>query len=272
MERELPVSENPSGPLLTMRRPVGTAARFVERIVGYEERGVGLPGSIETATLIVPLVISFGEAFSIGLGRRAAPSERYGSFTSGLFAGPVHIASSGRAACIQIDFTIPGACRFFRLPLSELAGRMVALEDLDDAGLALLRRRLGDAGNWQTRLDLAERFVAERLVECDETDTIVERVCRAVGATGGRVRVTRMAESLGLSRRHLTDRFVATVGLGPKTVARMARFQSALAMAGNNTEWADVAAACGYADQAHLTREFAEFAGTTPARWLAKPA
>lgn len=272
MERTPPSSETQSGPFLTVRRPEGPIGRFVERIVGYEERGTELPGSIETATLIVPLVISFGDAFAIGLGREAGPSERYGSFTSGLFAGPVHIASSGRASCIQIDFTIIGACRFFRLPLSELAGRMVALEDLGDAGLALLRRRLGDAATWDTRLNLAERFVAERLLQSDKTDAIVDRVCGAVGATGGRLRITRMAEMLGLSRRHLTERFVATVGLGPKTIARMARFQSALAMARDEADWADVAAACGYADQAHLTREFTEFAGTTPSRWLARAA
>ena len=69
--------------------------------------------------------------------------------------------------------------------------------------------------------------------------------------------------------KHLAARFRREIGLPPKTVARMARFQGALAWSTRvkTPDWAGIAVACGYADQAHLTREFGEFAGASPAAW-----
>ena len=82
---------------------------------------------------------------------------------------------------------------------------------------------------------------------------------------------TAIAERLEWSRKHLAARFREEVGMGPKTIARIARFNRAQAMAvgGDGDGWADIAAACGYADQAHLVREFTALAGTTPGAWRA---
>ena len=54
-------------------------------------------------------------------------------------------------------------------------------------------------------------------------------------------------------------------------MARIARFDRARAMAATGTAsgWADLAVACGYADQAHLVREYAALAGSTPGAWPA---
>jgi AraC-like DNA-binding protein len=89
--------------------------------------------------------------------------------------------------------------------------------------------------------------------------------------TGGTMPIGLIAARLGWSRKHLVSRFREEVGLGPKTVARIARFGRAQAMAarGGETGWADIAAACGYADQAHLIREFTALAGSTPSAWRA---
>jgi AraC-like DNA-binding protein len=59
------------------------------------------------------------------------------------------------------------------------------------------------------------------------------------------------------------------IGVTPKTLARIMRFNHAQAMARAGGDWADIAAACGYADQAHLAREFVELSGSTPTAWKA---
>lgn len=69
----------------------------------------------------------------------------------------------------------------------------------------------------------------------------------------------------------MVTRFRDDIGLAPKSVARILRFQRALASmhAGDRPSLAAVAAGCGYYDQAHLNREFLEMAGTTPTTYLA---
>src|SRR5690606_32137193 len=94
---------------------------------------------------------------------------------------------------------------------------------------------------------------------------------RLIEASGGRVTVAEVADRVGWSRRHLGERFRQEIGLSPKAAARVVRFHRArrlLATGGRGL--AEVAAVAGYADQAHLTREFKDLAGATPTAWLAE--
>src|SRR5260221_13363298 len=83
-----------------------------------------------------------------------------------------------------------------------------------------------------------------------------------------------IATEIGGSRKHSTRRFVNEIGLAPKTLALMLRFHRActLARTGAAGTWAAVAAEAGYADQAHLTRDFRVFAGETPTEWTERVA
>ena len=94
--------------------------------------------------------------------------------------------------------------------------------------------------------------------------------------SGGGVAVGVLAAEIGWSRRHLAVRFRREFGLPPKTAARLLRFQRAYATLGRGLltrsatttgpdGWAERAVRFGYYDQAHLIRDFREFAGTTPA-------
>ena len=81
--------------------------------------------------------------------------------------------------------------------------------------------------------------------------------------------VPALAGALGLGERQLRRRFAAAVGYGPKTFARVARFRTAVALVRAGTPLAAAAAEAGYADQAHMTREIAAFAGSTPGAFRA---
>ena len=86
------------------------------------------------------------------------------------------------------------------------------------------------------------------------------------GLTRGE-RVEQVAEDVGFSRRRLSDVVRAECGLTPKTYQRVARFERARRLLGRRP-LAEVSARCGYADQAHLTREWTSLAGCTPTAWL----
>jgi len=248
----------------TRRQSCAALQGIVTQIIGYRETGGGRLRQVEAASLDIPLVISFGDPFAIGLGRAPGDNERYGSFTSGLLAGPVTIDSFGASHCLQINFTPLGARQFFAMPMTELSERMVALDDVLGAPGVLLREQLGATADWESRFDLAEAFVAARLAKAQTPATEVAWAFEAITVTGGRNRIASIAREIGWSRKHLVDRFRREVGLGPKSVSRIVRMRRALSAAGSGDGWADIAADCGYADQAHMVREFRDLAGRTP--------
>ena len=153
--------------------------------------------------------------------------------------------------------------------MSELANRMVGLEDILGSEAVSVRERLGEMASWPERFAFVEALIFQRLGAAGPRRPDVSWAYRKLLKTRGSIRIGVLAKDLGVSRRHLIQTFRDEIGLPPKTVARLARFGSALARARSDAEpdWADIAAGSGYADQAHLSREFREFCGETPTAW-----
>ncbi|EIV93983.1 helix-turn-helix domain-containing protein [Frankia sp. QA3] len=99
---------------------------------------------------------------------------------------------------------------------------------------------------------------------------------RAAGRLGRGMRVTAVADSLGVSTSTLTRLLRRELGLTPKVHQRVARFQRVLTTVGAGpdtgravgSDWAAIAAACGYYDQSHLIHEFTALAGMRPGHYL----
>lgn len=93
---------------------------------------------------------------------------------------------------------------------------------------------------------------------------------------GGRVSVASVAAQVGLTQRHLSTLFHREVGLAPKAVARLMRFETATARIARSivrdgrVDLAAVAASTGFFDQAHLSTEFVAFTGRPPRKWIAE--
>ncbi len=85
-------------------------------------------------------------------------------------------------------------------------------------------------------------------------------------------RVDQLADAAGLSVRAVQRLFADYVGVGPKWVMRRARLHEASERAGSGepVDWAELAADLGYADQAHLTRDFTASIGVPPSRYEAR--
>jgi AraC-like DNA-binding protein len=252
---------------LVRRAPSQRTAGLISGMSGYREMARGRFSLRETASLVVPFIISFGTPFLIALGREPDAADRQPSFAAGLYAGPVLIESDGGAECVQVDFTPLGAYRFFGGAVVDLAARMIDIGDVLGHEGRRLRERLGATSGWQNRFDLIEDFVAGRTIHLPSPE--IEFAYRRLARSSGGARIAALADEIGWSRKHLIGRFRSELGLAPKQVARMMRFHQAcrLARSGTETGWAGIAAESGYADQAHLVREFSALAGETPTAW-----
>jgi len=123
---------------------------------------------------------------------------------------------------------------------------------------------------------LLEHAVRQRLVAAPPPDRTVDAMVatlRAQSPTGPGL-VAALAADLGVSERSLHRRCSTAVGYGPKTLDRVLRFRRALALAASDasTTLGALAAASGYADQAHLARECRRMSGLTPSELFKTPA
>ena len=262
----------PSAFELARRAPSQRTAGLISGLTGYRETVRGRFSQRETASLVVPLIISFGTPFLIALGREPDAADRQPSFAAGLYAGPVLIESDGGAECVQVDFTPLGAYRFFGSAVVDFAARMVDMSDVLGREGRQLRERLGATPGWQNRFDLVEDFVAGRANHLPSPE--IEFAYRRLARTAGGARIAALTKEIGWSRKHLVNRFRSELGLAPKPVARIMRFHRAcqLARRGAVGGWAGIAADCGYSDQAHLAREFSALAGESPTAWARRQA
>jgi AraC-like DNA-binding protein len=131
-----------------------------------------------------------------------------------------------------------------------------------------LARALNDAEDFPARARILSRHLA-RLAEQAAAPDLIELAARAIEQGGGAEKIDDLAARLGVTRRHLERLARKQLGVSPKMLARIARFRRAARMIqkGEALSGADLAAACHYVDQAHLIREFQEFAGATPKRF-----
>jgi AraC-like DNA-binding protein len=217
------------------------------------------------------VVLNFGASWRFGDGAGAGGAARHDSFVAGLSDSSAFVAAEGPAKCLQVDFTPVGAHVFFGVPMHELTNRVVDVKDLlgRDANLVA---RLEAALTWDTRFALLDDMIAVRVSAARRPAPEIVWAWRALEHTSGAVPVGTLAERVGSSRRHLVARFREQVGLSPKTFARVVRFSRAVALihSGERRSFVGIAHECGYFDQAHMIREFREFAGTTPAEFAGR--
>jgi AraC-like DNA-binding protein len=229
----------------------------VRSLNGWYEKADGPVVRDELPGGRVVLVVSFGPRMEID-------GRRYTSFAAGLHARPAHTEHDGFGHGIQAYMTPLGARRFFGMPMEEIAGRCVELEDLIGPAAGELAERLACAPGWAERMAIFGRAIAARVLEAPpvapELDWAWERLLESDGA----VAVGDLAAELGWSRRHLAVRFREELGMPPKAVARILRFERAVARLRAGDELAELALDAGYYDQAHFNRDFREYAGVTP--------
>jgi AraC-like DNA-binding protein len=169
------------------------------------------------------------------------------------------------ATIVSLRLRPESAAAVLGVPAYELADQIVPLEEVLPATRFLCERiatepkRAVEALEGAVSAQLATRAAADRMVAFG-----VEQL------TARATRVSSVAASMFVSERQLRRRFKAAVGLSPKALERVLRFQRFLALVhtGGCLGLARTAVALGYADQAHLTRECVRLSGLPPAELI----
>jgi AraC-like DNA-binding protein len=180
--------------------------------------------------------------------------------------------TSQPSSVMGAHFKPGGVSAFLGLPVDELRNLHVPLEALWGRRAAELRECLLATPGVEDRLVLLERLLLAQLDRRHSRHAAIGHALAAFG--GGPRRIADVVDETGLSPRRFIRLFSDEVGLTPKSFCRVRRFQGTVALlhGSHDVDWAQTAVACGYYDQSHMIHDFQDFAGLSPASYLARRA
>ena len=202
--------------------------------------------------------------FSVDADGRAA------SGVSGARSETLMLDTSTPFSVIAVHFRPGGSFPFFGVPSTELCNQGVSLDLLWGRDAASFRDRLWEETTAQRRFTVLEEALLRRAQGRFDRHEAVRYALDVFDRSNGMRPVGDVIQGIGVSLRRFGELFGSEVGLSPKVFCRVRRFNEVLRRIERLTDvdWADVAAACGYFDQAHFNHDFRAFAGLTPSAYL----
>lgn len=232
--------------------------------------GAAAPGPVES---IAPdgspeLIFHLGDAFQ-RLDERGRVATQHRTVFVGQIERAMRVRPAGRAWIFAVRFRPAGAAAFLGDAAVAFSSRSTPLDALWGRGADELAERVAAAPDDTHRVAFIEAALLARL-RVPRSAALAAAAARRITDSGGVLRVGELADDLGVGPRTIERAFDECVGLAPKTLARIVRFRRALALLDgpSRPSFAATAHDCGYADQSHLVRDFREFTGEPPTRWL----
>jgi AraC-like DNA-binding protein len=201
---------------------------------------------------------------------RAPAAEKSSAWIGSIVHGPqssYYLAGpKPKGGTAGVSFRAGAAGTVLGVSMAELLDRHVPLDAIWGARGVDLWQRLLAAGEPAAMFRILEQSLIARIQRPLLMHPAVAQALAASAEDELSARVAKMQRASGYSPRHFIGLFRSAVGLNPKHYYRIRRFNAVVHSIALGAErcLADIAAASGYSDQAHLTREFKEFAGVAP--------
>ncbi len=251
------------GTWLSERRDVAPRLQgVIRRLMGYEERTPGPSERSELPGARVVVIVQTAAPIELDTGTGAVAPQ---AFVVGLGPGSTLTRHPGHQAGVQLDLHPDQARQVLGVPLSELTGSIVSLEDLLTSHESGFVDHVANLPTWAQRTEAVERWVGLRWVRGRRPDPRIAGALRTIERTAGNVEIGAIQARAELSRPHLVRLFREHVGVPPKLFARLRRFEEIQSRVREGVRsWAELAAELGFSDQAHLSREVRALSGHTP--------
>jgi AraC-like DNA-binding protein len=189
------------------------------------------------------------------------------ALVSGQLTAPLRLCPGGPADIVGIRFRTAAARAVLPLPLAELTDRVESLADAMPALAAALESAAAKTHSVPARVAALSAVLTRFVVRTP--DPLTTAVLRSLESAQA-VRLGLIADHYGVTARTLERKMREYAGLPPNVMRRLLRFRRAFRMLDQAPAgtWAQVAARAGYFDQAHLIRDFRQFAGAAPSEFF----
>ncbi|MGW1211446.1 helix-turn-helix domain-containing protein [Streptomyces sp. NPDC002499] len=248
-------------------RPTASLGPGVLRYHGFRARFSRPRRRLELPTGMVTLVVGFDERLSLD-NAQGCGAALYSAVLTGVQASAGTGGHQGRLSGMEIVMTPWAAYPLLGASMHELAGRHLAAEDVLGRRLGTLADALASAPDWPRRFALVDAALTAWAAAGPPCSPRVAQAWYEMGARRGNVTTDVLADSVGWGRRQLEKRFREQIGVSPKTAGRIVRLNNTLRALAAGRGPCETAAAVGFSDQAHLSREFKAMTSLRPRQYV----
>ena len=180
------------------------------------------------------------------------------------------IGAARNQSMVGIRFRPGGAYPFFKFPISELSESVTELDLIWGGLVDEIRNQLTEVEVAEDRLVRLEAFLLQQVRRSLEANRLINFAVHQLQHSPQFLAIRDLANTIGITQKHLISQFEKVVGLRPKSFARVCKFQKVVNLLEQQQEieWAALASDCGYYDQAHFIHEFQTFSGLKPSTYL----
>ena len=220
------------------------------------------------------LIFHFGDPFESRAGNKITIQDKL--FVYGQISRYIELRPSGVAGVLGVRFKPSGLAAFSDASQSDLTDKVWPVAEVFRNPGSDMPEKLSGTSSIREKIAIMEDFLVSNLAsDPKDFDAEILRNLNYLAArfssSANNSLVSEIAASENISRRELERRFKYYVGLSPKQLIKIARFQKVLNKSFKAESLTELAYLCGYYDQSHFIRDFKEFAGITPAAFLKQP-
>jgi len=237
------------------------------------ESSFGVP--LADSRIIVPdgrakIIVPYGNSLCATVNTRLLNAKEHHIFLVGIQSNPTTIASTATdTGTIGVELTPKGLYHLFKLSMHEITNRIVSFEELFGPPGAGLQNRVGDAEDPQEKITLLQTALMHLLQKNEKEYALLDHTLDMLAQTHGMMRVQELAAHIGYTKRYLDMLFKEHVGVSPKSLASILRFQELYQVWMQHKSptlfrnyWPAY-----YYDQSHFIKEFKRFTGFTPQQY-----
>ncbi len=208
------------------------------------------------------LLIHYGDPFQIKTSKGAKKQPR--GFIFGPLSKSIEIGPTGKTGVISVRFYPGGLYPFISTGINTLINKQISLNKVFGSLGIALEEGIINAKSFNQRKKILESFLISILSMAKKRDLIIPfRMTALIANNLKPVNVETLSKELYIGQRHLERKFINQVGLSPKMLIKIIRFQNIFKLLKKKRfkTLAELTQEAGYYDQSHFIKNFKEFTG-----------